>query len=274
MATWKPVSSARVVVARMTESQTGTQPDYQIVAEAAGGDSGQVEVTKIPPGTYRVWVEAAGYASRALGGYEQFTERTFKRYTTELAKLASVSGTVTGDDGKPLANAQVEVDSAMAMDGLSYWAVDVRPAVTAADGRFELTRLPAGYIRLRATAPGFQFRYDRTIHEAPTNGIVLQLFSAGGLHVTVTDRSGNPISRFEGHPILVHFEPKGGSTIGSWGGDATVKDDGTFDFTKVPPGEYRVTSHPNPYTEARKYAPEQIVTVQPGPPVEVKVVYE
>lgn len=73
---------------------------------------------------------------------------------------------------------------------------------------------------------------------------------------------------------MVHLEPKEGATIGSWGGDAMVKEDGTFEFVKVPPGEYRLTSHPNPHSSARQYARDQIVTVKPGPPVEVKVVYE
>jgi carboxypeptidase family protein len=274
MGTGKPIPGVRVVVAKATEQRAGEQPADQTIAEAQGGDDGVIEVTKIPPGTHRVWIEAAGYAPRLLGSYERFTERTFKHYTTELAKLASVNGTVTDGEGKPLPNAQVEIDSAMGMDARSYGLPDARPVVTDASGHFELTRLPAGYLRLRTTAPGFQYHYDRTIYDAPTNGLVFRLFSAGGIRVTVTDKSGRAISRFEGNPIMVHFEPKEGSTIGSWGGDATVKDDGTFEFTKVPPGEYRISSHPNPSSTQRKYAPDQIVTVKPGEPISVKIIYE
>jgi hypothetical protein len=274
MATGKPVPSARVVVAKMAESQTGTPPDYQTIAEVAGGDSGEVEVARIPPGTYRVWIEAAGYASRVLGGYEKFTERTFKRFTIELAKLASVSGTVTDGEGKPLPNAQVRVDSAMGMDARGYWLPDAPPAVTDANGHFELTRLPAGYLRLSASAPGYHSQSDRTIYDVPSANVALRLFSAGGMRVMVADKSGKAISRFGDNPIMVSVEPKEGSRIGSWGGVATVRDDGTIEFTNVPPGEYRITSRPNPSSTARQYAPEQIVTVKPGPPVQVKVVYE
>ena len=48
----------------------------------------------------------------------------------------------------------------------------------------------------------------------------------------------------------------------------------TFEFNNVPPGDYRITSRPNPSNSNRHYAPEQIVTVSPGDRTNVKVVYE
>lgn len=82
------------------------------------------------------------------------------------------------------------------------------------------------------------------------------------------------MSRFEGKPINVSVEPVEGSKVGSWGGGGLVKDDGTIEFKNMPPGQYRLTSHPNPCDPRRKYTPEQIVTVKPGDPVAVKMVYE
>ena len=90
----------------------------------------------------------------------------------------------------------------------------------------------------------------------------------------MTDNEGHALSRYEGHEILVEVEPKGGSKVGSWGGSAKVKEDGTFEFNNVPPGEYRITSRPNPSNSNRQYVPEQIVTVAPGDPTQVKVIYE
>jgi hypothetical protein len=57
-------------------------------------------------------------------------------------------------------------------------------------------------------------------------------------------------------------------------GSATVKEDGTYDFTNVPPGEYRITSRPNPAHSSRQYAREQAITVVPGAAVSVKLIYE
>jgi hypothetical protein len=53
-----------------------------------------------------------------------------------------------------------------------------------------------------------------------------------------------------------------------------VKADGTFEFSNVPPGEYRITSRPNPSTSNRQYASEQVVTVAPGDQTNVNVIYE
>ena len=73
---------------------------------------------------------------------------------------------------------------------------------------------------------------------------------------------------------MLNVEPKEGSKIGSWGGGATVKDDGTYEFTNVPPGDYRINCRPNPANSNKTYTPEQIVTVKPGEPVKVTMVFE
>jgi hypothetical protein len=271
MATGKPVPGARVVVAKLIDTQK-PQAGYQTVAEAAGDDAGRMEVAKIPPGTYRLSVEATGYAPRVLC-YQPFDEKTFRQFTTELAALASVSGSVTDDDGKPLTNVAVNVFRALAIDGRGYLVPDNPSAVTDATGHFELTQLPAGYVQLSAAAAGYHFSDVLTIRDAPSTGISLRLYRAGGMKVTVTDKSGKVISSLDGKPLMIHVEPKEDNKTGSWGGGATVKDDGTVEFTNVPPGQYRITSRPNPAHSSREYA-EQIVTVTPGPPINVKVVYE
>jgi len=45
-------------------------------------------------------------------------------------------------------------------------------------------------------------------------------------------------------------------------------------FERMPPGKYRLNSQPNPADSGRKYTPEQIVTVKPGDPATVKMIYE
>ena len=118
------------------------------------------------------------------------------------------------------------------------------------------------------------FKDPLTIYDVPATNVILQLASAGSIHVAVADQKGKPLSRYEGHEILVQVEPRGGSKVGSWGGSAKVKDDGTFEFNNVPPGDYRITSRPNPSNSNRQYAPEQMVTVTPGGHINVTVVYE
>src|ERR1022692_2347697 len=127
-----------------------------------------------------------------------------------------------------------------------------------------------------ADPPGIQDDFSDlfTIHDVPVTNVLLHLGGAGTIRVSVTDHEGHALSRYEGHELLVDVEPKGGSKVGSWGGSATVKADGTFEFSNVPPGEYRITSRPNPSTSNRQYASEQVVTVAPGDQTNVNVIYE
>jgi Carboxypeptidase regulatory-like domain len=273
MASGKPVADARVTVARNSSAAQGRQTVYEKVAEAVSDATGHAEITKIPAGTCRVTASAEGYATRLLG-YERFGDRTFKRFTVELAKSAVLRGSAIDMVGKPLKGVHVYASSVMAMDGHGYGGRDQLAAETDADGCFELKGLPVGYVQLGARAQGYHFSDLFTIHDVPGTNVLLHLGGAGTIRVSVTDHEGHALSRYEGHELLVDVEPKGGSKVGSWGGSATVKADGTFEFSNVPPGEYRITSRPNPSTSNRQYAPEQVVTVAPGDQTNVKVIYE
>lgn len=109
---------------------------------------------------------------------------------------------------------------------------------------------------------------------APSRASALIMVGRGNQPVPGAGWPAGALAQMEGHEILVEVEPKGGSKVGSWGGSAKVKDDGTFEFSNVPPGEYRITSRPNPSNSNRQYAPEQVVTVAPGERTNVKVIYE
>jgi 5-hydroxyisourate hydrolase-like protein (transthyretin family) len=273
MASGKPVAGARVTVVRNLGAGQGRQVAYENVAEAVSDATGHAEMTKIPAGTYRVTAAADGYATRVLG-YERIGDRTFKQFTVELAKPAVLRGKATDTDGKPLKGVKVYASSVMAMDGRGYGGHEELGAETDADGLFELKGLPVGYVQLGARAQGYHFSDLFAIHDVPATNVLLRLGGAGTIHVSVTDHEGHALSRYEGHEILVEVEPKGGSKVGSWGGSAKVKDDGAFEFNNVPPGEYRITSRPNPSNSTRQYAPEQIIDLKAGSRAEVKVVYE
>ena len=273
MANGKPVEDAHLTVLRLPAASQEEKPAEEKVADGVSDEQGQVEITRIPAGTYRVTAGADGYATRVLS-YERFTDRTFKQFTVELAKSAVLSGRVIDTEGKPVNGARVYAQSIMALDGRGYAAHEERTVESDATGHFALAGLPVGYALLGARKQGYSFSDLFTIHDVPATNVVLRINGAGNIHVSVTDSDGKAMSRYDGHEILVEVEPKGGSKVGSWGGSARVKDDGTFEFTDVPPGEYRITSHPNPSGSNRQSAREQIVTVVPNRSTQVKVVYE
>ena len=280
MDTGKPIPGAHLVVEKVAW-QTAPNPhwEHERVAEAVSDADGQARIKNVPNEGTRVSVAAAGYVPRRLSDRARGHPELLK-FTVELARTASIRGSVTDTRGQPIKGAKVRTSTEIASNGLGYndgrhyeppddWSV-----VTDEAGRFELKGLPVGYAQLFVTAAGYCFRDSLTIHDVPATNVVLQLARAGAIHVTVTDQQGKPLSRYEGHEILIQVEPRGGSTPGSWGGGAPAKADGTHDFSDVPSGEYRLTARPNPTNSNQQFAPEQVVTVTPGGRATVKVVHE
>ena len=242
-------------------------------AIALSDAAGRVVIEKVPAGTCRIAVQAQGYVPLVLG-YERFGPRGFKQFEAELAVPAAIRGQVIDTTGKAIPGVKVATSSLMAMNGRGYRLPAPPEAVTDPQGRFELSGLPAGYTQIFAHASGYHFGDIFTIYDVPTTNIVVRMSGAGNLHIRILDKNGKSLSRFEGNELHVNVEPKEGSRVGTWGGGARVSDDGTVEFKDVPPGEYRVASRPNPGSSTRRYAPEQIVKVEPGVTVEVKLVYE
>ena len=283
MANGKPVRGARVIVASMNQGPAGVtskpalrandQNAYPTIVEGTTDETGQAEITNIPNGPHQVYMKAQGYAVRVLS-YEQFNERTYKTFSTELSKVATIRGLAVDGDGNPLAGVKVRADTLMGIDGRGYLLAAAPEAVTDAAGKFELDGLPTGYCQLWAQADGFSYGDVTSIYDVPATEVTLRLKRAGVIMVRVTDKQGKALSRYENNELLVSVEPKEGSKVGSWGGGATVKDDGSAEMKDVPPGEYRITSRPNPANSNKEYTKEQIVTVKPGTTTEVRIVYE
>jgi hypothetical protein len=195
-----------------------------------------------------------------------------RQYQVELAKAASIEGAAEDDAGQPLKGVSVTPNASMGIDGRGYNLVGRPQATTDEGGRFVLAGLASGYTQLRARLPGYCFS-DFTVHAVPGKDIVLRLARAGAVAVSVADAEGRAIAKWQGHPLLIEAEPKGGAKVGTWGGSAQVKEDGRYEFRDVPPGEYRLWAHPNPSSSDRQYAPEQLVRVEPGGQAEVRFVF-
>ncbi len=276
----KPVSGAHLLVEKVAW-QTNPAPHWErkLFADAASDSSGRVQIRKIPTDTIRISASADGYAPLRLD-QSAHARPALLTFTVELAKAASIRGIVTDAEGKPVKDAKVRPLEILAANGLGYdngFQYDPYESgnvETDDGGRFEISGLAAGYAQLSVRAPGYFFGDIATIYDVPATNVVLRLARAGGIQVSVTDKSGRALSRLEGNPLLVQVEPKEGSKVGSWGGGATVKEDGTCQFTDVPPGEYRVTSRPNPSTTGKQSWPEKIATVSAGHTESVKVIYE
>ena len=287
MATGKTIVGARVLLSREAEAQPNPPRASPNGSEAESGADGRAEISRIPAGTYQVTVLAEGYSPRQSSS-EKFDAGTSRQLTVDLAATASLEGVVVDAAGKAMKDVAVRTSTVMGLDGRGYslalepWAqtnragdVVLKPtAQTDAAGHFSLSGLPTGYAFLVATAPGYHYQDYATLFGAPETNAVLHLAIGGTVQVQVQDRDGHALPRFEGREIMVHIEPKAGSTIGSWGGGATVKTDGSCEFSAVPAGEYRLTCRPNPSHANQPFAPDQQILVTPGQVTRVQFTYE
>ena len=235
MATGQPVAGAEVSLVRRRGRE---KPE--VVARGLADAMGSVEIRKIPAGTYSIDIRAKGYASRGLSYYRN-RGKSYHEFITELMREASISGVVTGVDGKPIGGARVTAWNTLAIDGLGYDCIDAQPAETAERGRFEMSGLPGGYTGLRCHA--------RTLHqttpifklfEAPSKDVAIVMVGTGVVRGTVVGEDGKPPQQ----PGDVHLEPKGGARPGTWSSSTRCQPDGSFELRGVPPGTYLLSTNP------------------------------
>ena len=87
------------------------------------------------------------------------------------------------------------------------------------------------------------------------------------VQVTVIDEDGNPPSG----EINVTIAPPGRSRAGQWSGSARLKDDGTFEFKGVPPGDYVVSTKGHVMIEGED-PDAKLITTEVGETVELTIV--
>lgn len=261
MATWQPISNAEIAVARRHASG-----EVEAVTRGKTDSLGMGEMKEIPPGNYDIVVRAKGYASRIIDRYEN-KANTFYQFIAMLAPEASVKGVVTSPDGKPVADVRISAENTLAMDGLGYPCSDVKPATTDKEGRFEIRGLPRGYTELRCsdrslypTTPFFE------LHDIPSDDIKIVVARTGVVRGKVIGGDGKPADS----STHVSIAPPGGEKVGSWGGSMQCKENGTFEFQGVPPGQYLVGPRSVLSIEG-KDPNTKLVTVKEGQTVDIEL---
>ncbi len=239
------LATKRPVAAQMRLQRIEPQPkggyNYTAVAKTASDALGRWVLKNAPAGWHRVVVEADGYVSRVIG-YGQFDDQpqwTF--YDGGLLRAAPVSGRVTDDAGKPLADVQVRFGDVTSEVGGRYESVDEYTFKTDAEGRFSADQIPAGKATIWLHKPGYCRPGLGQPITTPAKDIVLKMMKSARIVVTVdfTDTE-----RPEGY--IVHMEPEGGEAVGKWSGSGNIDAKNQITYEDVPPGRYVVHGQPNP----------------------------
>ncbi len=197
-----------------------------------------------PDGTYRLESLAAGPMSLYLQrpgmpvlsvGTAGIPDTT--RFDVRLTPSGSITGTVTGDDGKPVAGAVI----VMAMQ--NTWTP--MSTKTGADGTYSLLNLPAGPLgSFRVEAQGFVPYPDPSANqqgagESLRAGAVMVrdvvLRRGRSAEVRVTSDTGAPI---EGANVALHMQRMWGGEVRPW--TAVTDKEGRCKLTGLLTGEYLV----------------------------------
>jgi 5-hydroxyisourate hydrolase-like protein (transthyretin family) len=231
MATGKPVAGAKL---RITERKE----EGKDVSTGIANEDGFAAATKIPAGVYRIALEAEGYAPRVIG-YEELSATHFRTYDIELSKAATVAGKVVDESGKPVAGANVRA-AVLGIDGRGYNLPDIAQVTTNAEGQFELTDLPTGYVRLQTYSKSHHQTDIFKLHPAPSSNIMIQVAMTGSITGKVLGKDGKP----SGKTRNIFIVPEGGRQKGKWSASGTLAADGSFEFHQVPPGKYYAAPTP------------------------------
>ena len=231
--TSKPIAGATVTLRKFDGRK-----DWENVGEAKSDAAGHFELKKVPGGTFAVVVSADGHVPRSVG-FVEFGKNALKEYeAVYLAPPASIGGTVTDADGKPLAGVKIRADDVLGPDGRGYLIADKDETASDAAGKFEITGVPQGFLRLSASHESYFPIDTMRQYKSPAKDVALRMTATGAVEGRVLKKDGSPAADAQ-----VSVDPEG-DPIGKWGGGINVKPDGTFKFENVPPGKYTVSANP------------------------------
>ena len=160
-----------------------------------------------------------------------------------LAQTGTFGGTVSDDEGNPIAGASVSL-----CEGGGWWGG--YNTQTMEDGSFIIEDVEVGDYNATAHAWGYMMASEAVeILEDETTIVdfVLEEYGGGGGGVTgmcsgtVTDEAGEPL---EGVSVSLHEVGGGGGGWG-WGNNyqTSTLEDGTFSFDEVEVGDYNASAH-------------------------------
>ena len=252
LVTKQPVA-ARIELVHVKRGPKGEEQST-VVSETVADAKGHWVLKNVPASGYNVVVKADGYVPGNIDPVRDHRqvpgEPGWHACNCELSRPASVSGQVTDEAGKPLADVEVR------LSGSNTCKSDV-------DGRFRLDQVPVGQTTIAAYKSGYFNPGGRQKITAPAEDVALKMIRAGQIHVTVDFAGATRPNEY-----AVDIEPEDGAKVGTWGGSGNIDASKQISFHDVPPGKYVLKGHPNPYRPDQMSKP-LVIDVKGGVTTEV-----
>jgi protocatechuate 3,4-dioxygenase beta subunit len=231
---------------------------------------GRVRIDGLLPGTYEVQVYCEHAAHRDKYDPIQLAAKDVTGVVWHVDAGLSASGIVVDSAGQPVAFARVQAQTKGGDPRSQFgWA----STETKKDGTFKLRGLlNSGYgltVHREGITPlkdPFDLKVDRDVE-----GVKITLASGGAIEGTIVDSSGSPVGGLGVRAKGERWDWESGQT--------TSRDDGTFSFPSLNPGDYHVEAQRN-WTAVRAPGTKDddvqgaTATVRPGETARVKIVVE
>jgi hypothetical protein len=222
--TGQPLAGVRIEARDAGALSVSGEPEAGRVTATSDAE-GRFTVGGLAPGLHRVIARgrAAGFASRA-------GVRVGSRVDLLLFPAATITGTVTGPDNRPLAGASVHAVGA----SLRRPSPDVEP--TDAQGRYEINGLEGGEYDVVAMAPGLApgVAPDVTLERRSEARIDLVLRPGVRVKGRLVDLRERPVA---GRVIVGEIEGRTTPHVLADRFTTEAPADGRFELAAVPPGE-------------------------------------
>ena len=225
--------------------------------------SGRFSYDGLRPGTYRLEVQAPGYAVTASQDLVLGSETP----EVEVVIPLRAGGTIVGRVSDQRAGVLIELrDGDWVPNNALEFAFPSRPVHglvtrTDASGAFRLQHVPAGRYVLTAKGLGLPDTHVRDVELGDGDLVdlgVVRRQPGGVVAGTVLDAQGNPAG---GASVKLD-----GETMHR---QVTAGVRGRFRMESVPPGEYTLSATPATFFDAFKFHVEEVVEVKPGKEVKV-----
>jgi hypothetical protein len=248
LATKEPIAAKTQL--ELVEPQPTGGYRYTVSTVTAADAKGRWVIKKAPVGWRRLVVTADGYVPRVISYVQIDDQPGWRLLDCGLSKRAAVTGRITDDAGKPLADVQVRLADVVAAPEGRYESPHDYIAKTDDDGQFQLNEVPVGKATVRLHKPGYCRPGLGQSIGTPAKDVALSMMKSAAVRVTV-DFAGT--TRPEGY--LVQMEPEGGAAIGKWSGSGNIDAKNQIAFQEVPPGRYVLQGQPNPSSGDQKTKP-------------------
>jgi hypothetical protein len=186
---------------------------YEAVARAAADPQGRWVLKHMPAGWHRVVAEADGFLPRVAGHDRFHGQPRWAAYDCGLARPGPVSGRVTDDAGRPLADVEVRFQDVVAGSYDPYGSPDDPSCRTGVDGRFHSDRVAVGHATICVYRRGYCRPGLGLSITTPAQEVKLSMLRSAGVRVVVEFAGENLPGGY-----LVEVEPEGGAKVGQWGG--------------------------------------------------------